>query len=389
MGNSKTIVCPNCGAVSSNLDNCEYCGSILVKLAFILQADGKEVSKELKELGIGKSVYVNPTIFAAIQKQIEQSKKFESQITTRFSYCDSLGDMMSIESLFLDFYPNSAPILTISFDMENDKENLDFRRFEEANEIYSLFEVEQDYTAMKCSLQMDNDARLTAQLIHYVITDVLKLSIEKLTTHTYIELDDEEYYQIVTEDQAGRLKEDFDYYYSKYLKNIQTQRDLKKCDNELYRISNENLYKKSKELEIKYQERLKKIANREHFIHTQMWHNAYERIINDGWNASKWISENATKQEFEEIINNKNDDALDVDLQDAGEKNNVANNTMAQHQKNNSNINTSNTSSESLQNIAKQFVETLNTEVQTKTNINLSRWVIIVLILVIIILLVV
>lgn len=78
-----------------------------------------------------------------------------------------------------------------------------------------------------------------------------------------------------------------------------------------------------------------------------------------------------------------------MDLQDAGEKNNVANNTMAQYQKNNSNINTSNTSSESLQNIAKQFVETLNTEVQTKTNINLSRWVIIVLILVLIILLVV
>ena len=80
MGNSKTIVCPNCGAVSSNLDNCEYCGSIMVRIASIFQEEGKDVSKELKKLGIEKSAYVNPVMLEAIEKCVIQCQKYNTEI---------------------------------------------------------------------------------------------------------------------------------------------------------------------------------------------------------------------------------------------------------------------------------------------------------------------
>ncbi len=66
MENSKTIVCPNCGAVSSNLDNCEYCGSILVKIASVLMPSSEDIMSEMKNLGFGKSAYVSPKILGKL-----------------------------------------------------------------------------------------------------------------------------------------------------------------------------------------------------------------------------------------------------------------------------------------------------------------------------------
>lgn len=43
----KTVVCPNCGANTTNLHNCEYCGSALVQ-SYITQASG--VDAEVEEL---------------------------------------------------------------------------------------------------------------------------------------------------------------------------------------------------------------------------------------------------------------------------------------------------------------------------------------------------
>lgn len=43
----KTVICPNCGANATNLQNCEYCNSILVR-CYVAQANG--VNFEIEEL---------------------------------------------------------------------------------------------------------------------------------------------------------------------------------------------------------------------------------------------------------------------------------------------------------------------------------------------------
>ena len=68
METSKTIICPNCGAVSTNLENCEYCGSILVKIASVLETSSEDTMSEMKNLGFGKSVYVSLRILEKLEK---------------------------------------------------------------------------------------------------------------------------------------------------------------------------------------------------------------------------------------------------------------------------------------------------------------------------------
>ena len=361
MENSKTIVCPNCGAVSTNLDNCEYCGSILVKLASLLQAEGKDVSKELKEIGVGKKVYTNPIILSAVKMHMKQSNKFDTEIYSLFSDRSS-PDGYFKQTLFkmeLDSFPNSAPILKINFDMTDEHYVRRFHFFENHCDIYQLFEVEQDDCFMKCSLQLDNDVRLTAQLIRYVITGILGFSDAMIGVSTYVELNDI-IYLIAPSELNEQLEEFFNRYYLKWETSSKNTTNIKK----------------------------------EQFVETREWmkeffdiNNIHEGVACHG--EGYWISEKATKKEINEILNGKSNFIESKVYKKTKDNTNVVTESTIQHKDFNNNPKMPDTSAANFQDIAKQFVETLGKEVQAKTNIKLSSLIIAFLIFLVIILLVI
>ena len=360
MENSKTIVCPNCGAVSTNLDNCEYCGSILVKLASLFQAEGKDVSKELKEIGIGKSVYTNPIILSAVKMHIKQSNKYDTEIYSKFSYRSSHDrcEQTRIKIELCSFH-NSAPILKIFFDMTDEHDNRRFNFFENYCDIYQLFEVEQDDCWMNCSLQLDNDARLTAQLIMYVITKILGFSDAKIAVSTYVELNDI-LYLIAPTELNEVLEERFN---SDYLK---------------WENSGKNTINVKKE----------QFVTTRNWIRTFFILNAeYDGVVHHG--MGYWISEKATKKDINEILNGKSNFTESKVYKKTKDNTNVVTESTIQHKDFNNNPKTSDTSSANLQDIAKQFGEALKNEVQTRTNIKLSSLIIAFLIFLVIILLVI
>lgn len=61
-----TVVCPNCGANTTNLYNCEYCGSILVRYV----AAGKEVDNQT----FGKEVHIISGLAEALGKNLSLQK---------------------------------------------------------------------------------------------------------------------------------------------------------------------------------------------------------------------------------------------------------------------------------------------------------------------------
>lgn len=61
-----TVVCPNCGANTTNLYNCEYCGSILVRYV----AAGKEVDNQT----FGKEVHIISGLVEALGKNLSLQK---------------------------------------------------------------------------------------------------------------------------------------------------------------------------------------------------------------------------------------------------------------------------------------------------------------------------
>ena len=408
MGNSKTIVCPNCGAVSSNLDNCEYCGSILVKVASILQEEGKDVTKELKELGIEKSAYVNPVMLEAIEKCVIQCQKYNTEIRCCFIY-DEPGelvipprwshDLPYVEGKYhivgpkLIFQPNSAPILEVHFSMNDNYHNSCFKRLE-INQLATLFEITQAGNTMCCKMQMDNDAKTTAQFISFFFSQIYYKSDDKIETETYVTINEIEYL-IATDKQDKILNEKFNDTYSDYLKKLRgeqyaSDRVVKQCDEIIYNIlkqlANVSAWElgKKQQLQQRYQDRYELIATRKHFINTRYWESIFRNFIH-AEGGSHWITENTTVEEIKKM-------AQEVSVAEEPEvvchdtsNDNVSDDSTMQYQDINNSSNAAAQSS-NLQDIAKQFVETLGKEIQAKTNINITHWIIIVLILVIIIL---
>ena len=391
MGNSKTIVCPNCGAVSSNLDNCEYCGSIMVRIASIFQEEGKDVTKELKELGIEKSAYVNPVMLEAIEKCVIQCQKYNTEISCHFIY-----DWESvIRGPELIFQPNSAPILKDCFSMSCNVENSRFKRLENYR-LAKLFEITQEGNCMCCKMQMDNDAKTTAQFISRFFDYIYNTSDSKIVTETYVTINEIKYL-IATDKQDKTLNNRFNDSYSEYLKILRgenkyvSEEDVKRCDeiicNILKQLANVSAweFKKKQQLQQRYQDRYDQIATRKHFINTEYWRYYSRSCFRAEWGCGHWITENTTVEEIKKM-------AQEVSVAEAPEvvchdtsNDNVSDDSTMQYQDINNSSNAAAQSS-NLQDIAKQFVETLDKEVQAKTNINITHWIIIVLILVIIIL---
>lgn len=74
----QTIVCPNCGASSSNLNNCDYCGSFLVRLA-TQGKDIKDYVEHSKQFHYEGLEIVVQKYFEA-HKKLKESNLYEKEI---------------------------------------------------------------------------------------------------------------------------------------------------------------------------------------------------------------------------------------------------------------------------------------------------------------------
>lgn len=179
----QTIVCPNCGAVTASNQNCEYCGSMLTKVATILCKEGEVVETTLKNHGFGKGIYVSRWTQNVINTVLNQCKKHNTKVSS--SKCINDVTMTFIAE------PDSHVILTLSYPMYMDNSSrLYFSLENEQRQIGMLFNKRQIASVMICSVLLDSNIETAAQFVqfllkeHFNITDIDRVMLDFKTTAT-------------------------------------------------------------------------------------------------------------------------------------------------------------------------------------------------------------
>lgn len=179
----QTIVCPNCGAVTASNQNCEYCGSMLTKVATILCKEGEVVETTLKNHGFGKGIYVSRMTQNVINKVLNQCKKHNTKVSS--SKCINDVKMTFIAE------PDSHVILTLRYPMFKDNSSrLYFSLENEQRQIGMLFNKRQSASFMICSVLLDSNIETAAQFVqfllkeHFNITDIDRVMLDFETTAT-------------------------------------------------------------------------------------------------------------------------------------------------------------------------------------------------------------
>ena len=193
----QTIVCPNCGAVTASNQNCEYCGSMLTKVASVLCNDSDDVKASLKDLGFGKSAYVSSNILRAVERTITQCNKHNTVIEThttitefefdewdvtkgltlqrlKLSQTDRLLLGMPVDDplsmSIISSTPNTPPVLMLKYYMMCREANRSYSYFENSS-IGELFNKQQVGDFMVCTMELDSDSKTSAQLIKYILKE--------------------------------------------------------------------------------------------------------------------------------------------------------------------------------------------------------------------------
>lgn len=219
----QTIVCPNCGAVTASNQNCEYCGSMLTKVATVLCKKGDDVKSSLKDLGFGKSVYVSNNILQAVERTIAQCNKHNTVIETYtaiteselvaldirkeiMSHCLKLSktDRSLLGMVVKDPWsmsiisstPNTPPMLRLRFYMMYSNANRWYSHLEKIS-IGELFNKQQVGDFMVCTMELDSDSKTSAQLVKYIL-NVLGCTEVNREFNTFVEIDNVKY-EISTE----------------------------------------------------------------------------------------------------------------------------------------------------------------------------------------------
>ena len=219
----QTIVCPNCGAVTTSNQNCEYCGSILTKVASILCDDSDDVKASLKDLGFGTSVYVSSNILRAVERTITQCNKHNTVIETYTAITEwelvggdvrkeltshwlklpktdrlLLGMIVKdpLSMSIISSTPNTPPVLMLKYYMMCSEVNRSYSYFEDSS-IEELFNKQQVGDFMVCTLELDSDSKTSAQLIKYILEKHGCTEVNR-EFNTFVEIDNVKY-EISTE----------------------------------------------------------------------------------------------------------------------------------------------------------------------------------------------
>lgn len=215
----QTIVCPNCGAVTASNQNCEYCGSMLTKVASILCNNSDDVKASLKDLGFGKSVYVSNKLLEAVERTIAQCNKHNTVIEThttitelkfdewdvriglmsqrhKLSQTDRLLLGMAVDDplsmSIISSSPNNPPVLMLKYYMMCSEVNRSYSHFENIS-IGELFNKQQVGDFMVCTMELDSDTKTSAQLIKYALKELFGKTDVDCIFNTYGIIDGDKY----------------------------------------------------------------------------------------------------------------------------------------------------------------------------------------------------
>lgn len=214
----QTIVCPNCGAVTASNQNCEYCGSMLTKVASILCNNSDDVKASLKDLGFGKSAYVSSNILRAVERTITQCNKHNTVIETYTAITESeligwdvkleltshwlklpktdrllLGMIVKdpLSMSIISSTPNTPPVLMLKYYMMCREANRSYSYFENSS-IGELFNKQQVGDFMVCTMELDSDSKTSAQLIKYILKEHGCTEVNR-EFNTFVEIDNVKY----------------------------------------------------------------------------------------------------------------------------------------------------------------------------------------------------
>jgi hypothetical protein len=132
-----TVVCPNCGATTKNLHNCDYCGSFLVQQA----AEGKDLTAYVQQA----SQFKNEGLEKVLKKQLGIMKRYQYATFVDVLYADGSG---------LQVFPTDGNDgIYVKFDVDKTDKVLD-RFYESA--LYDVMVKDDEFPTAKNEVWVAN-----------------------------------------------------------------------------------------------------------------------------------------------------------------------------------------------------------------------------------------
>lgn len=129
----KALVCPNCGANSTNMQNCEYCGSVLIRLAY-------------NNLPINQELYdENAFVYYGLEDELKRNIHLQRQ-EQKFICTDAeiergeIMESMACQFVSSNIYAQSFKIIGIRFNIYIERGSAQ-EKFFKTLDIFNLFEL--------------------------------------------------------------------------------------------------------------------------------------------------------------------------------------------------------------------------------------------------------
>ena len=161
----KTYVCPNCGANTTNAQNCEYCGSLLVRFV----EKGISLSQQIDEI-YDKSQYI-PGVHNAVVSHWEKREQMLNDYIVSTMIYPSQYEESSIQIL-----SNDTDIMCMDFVLENPEQIAKVKAFPD----YFLLDVrDNDDGSFLASIEFGNDIEYATKFISTFLREIFDQPINK------------------------------------------------------------------------------------------------------------------------------------------------------------------------------------------------------------------
>lgn len=211
----KTIVCPNCGANVTNLKNCEYCGSILVRYI--------DKGVAIDEKIYGKNVLVIPGLEEELKKNLSlQEIRGENQLViTTMAISDRRGYQI-LESVKCNFgtsvptspFPNAeTPSIALRVVFEtrstNPEEAAEEKRRLQAfkqNNYFFMFTPQSHIKGMYYYIDFGSDVENAVKVISAIVNENINIATTNFAFDTILidEKDTKSYSGILVDDNIRK-----------------------------------------------------------------------------------------------------------------------------------------------------------------------------------------